>query len=949
MPNFPDSAFTDVHAYEDERMGVDPEASGALTELSVRLRRLRLERGLTYVALERRAGLGHTTVSQTLNGRRLPTEGTVVALAKALGADPGPLLVLRERAAEEIGQAAARADDIPFEERYRRYVVERHSELTIVGLDLRGAQAASWPLEPAYVSLELTSRRDDSLTVVERAEKALAGQQRALIRGLAGSGKTTLVQWLAVTSARRESIPFVIPLRRLDLKSAPPAPERFLEAIRSPLAAAQPPGWADRVLTDGRALLLVDGIDEVPAQRREETKEWLRDLIAAYPRSSFFVTTRPTAVPERWLESAGFVELTVRPMSRKDVLVFATRWHTAAGTAPGLEERFKDAVRAQRPLAQLATTPLMCALMCALHRDRRGRLPRSRMELYEAALAMLLGRRDDERGIEAPEGICLTQHEAVQLLQRLAYWLIRNDQAEMEETAALSVIEGALPAMPTVAEQGDAAQVLTHLVSRCGLLRRPTADTVDFVHRTFQDYLGARAAVEDHDLGLLVRNAHDSQWEDVVRMAVAHARPAERAALLRRLTTRGDQSTEHRTRLHLLATACLEQATELDPEVRAAVERRAAALLPPRTVHEAEELAAVGPVILDLLPGPEGLPEVEAAAVVHTAANVGGDAALTLLKRYRVCPSPDVRRVLAGRWGSFDVTEFAEEILSHLSADCPIAVGAHALELVPGLPQKTDITFIGDLCPGAIMAAVDPDRLAAIGLYTNKRLTDLSLLRSLPMLRGLSLSHCSEITDLSSLDGLPLTRLLVSDARPHDLGRVTELPELEQLVLNLPVRRSHTSSLPAMPKLRRLFAYQQNASRSLTGLDAFSGLEVLGIDANRYPATDREELTRLPRLAHLLIVDQDTSRLAASPVLPQVRELTLRRPSHPVDLTSVEKVFPGLRSLVISCDWTQRTVVDLTPLADIAHLDIHLRDAKKVLGLDLFPPGKVTLVPSPRY
>ncbi|MFF4158937.1 NACHT domain-containing protein [Streptomyces sp. NPDC001678] len=944
-------------------MGADAGASGALAELGTVLRRLRLERGLTYVALERRAGLGHTTVSQTLNGRKVPAEGTVLALAKALGADPGPLLALHARAAAEVAPEVLRisAEDAAFEERYRQYVVERHGELTIVGLDPQGPHAAGWPLDPAYVSLELASRSgDDALAVVERAEKALAGRRRTLIRGLAGSGKTTLVQWLAVTSARRDpsgalphlrgSVPFFLPLRRLDLKSALPAPERFLEAIRSPLATAQPSGWADRILTSGRGLLLIDGIDEVPSQRREETKDWLHDLIAAYPHSCFVVTTRPTAVPERWLGGAGFAELTVRPMARKDVLVFATRWHAAAGTDPGLEELFKDAVRAQRPLAQLATTPLMCALMCALHRDRRSRLPQSRMELYEAALAMLLGRRDHERGVEAPEGITLSRQEAVRLLQRLAYWLIRNKQAEMEEETALAVIEGALPAMPAVAEQGDARRVLTHLVSRCGLLRRPTADTLDFVHRTFQDYLGAKAAVEEHDLGLLVQNAHDGQWEDVVRMAVAHARPAERAALLNRLTTRGDRDAGHRTRLRLLAMACLEQADELVPEVRAAVEQRAATLLPPRTPDEALELAAVGSVILDLLPGrPEGLPDTEAAAVVRTAAAVGGDAALTLLKRYCASPSPRVHGVLAGRWGSFDTEEFAEEILGRLPADCPITVHSPtALKLMPALPQKSDICFVGDLSADDIMRAVDPDRLTTIRLSANHRLTDVTFLRSLPGLRRLWLSKCPEIADLSPLAGLPLTQLLIWDTRPHDLRRLSELPELDELDLDLPVHRSHTSSLPAMPKLRKLHAWQRNASRSLTGIDAFGGLERLSIQATSFPERDREELTRLPHLTHLRITGQNMSRLIESPPFPRVRELTLLDPSPaPIDLTAVGKVFPALRSLEID-GRLGPTDVDLTPLAGIDRLHVRVEETEAVLGLNLFPAGRVTLVPGPR-
>ena len=46
-----------------------------------------------------RTGLGRTTISQAMNGQAVPSEATLVALAKALGADLGPMLALREAAA----------------------------------------------------------------------------------------------------------------------------------------------------------------------------------------------------------------------------------------------------------------------------------------------------------------------------------------------------------------------------------------------------------------------------------------------------------------------------------------------------------------------------------------------------------------------------------------------------------------------------------------------------------------------------------------------------------------------------------------------------------------------------------------------------------------------------------------------------------------------------------
>lgn len=188
-------------------------------------------------------------------------------------------------------------------------------------------------------------------------------------------------------------------------------------------------------------MTLIDGVDEVPREQRQSTRAWLEGLLTAYKDMRVVVTTRPSAVPEGWLSRQGFTELTVQPMNTADTRVFMRRWHAAARqNAVSDEERthlhrletdLQSTVRSDRDLSQLSTTPLMCALICALHRSRRGHLPYGRMELYSAALSMFLVRRDHERDIRVPEGIQLTEQQSARLLQRLAYWLIRNQQTEM--------------------------------------------------------------------------------------------------------------------------------------------------------------------------------------------------------------------------------------------------------------------------------------------------------------------------------------------------------------------------------------------------------------------------------------------------------------------------------------------------------------------------------------
>ncbi|WP_432280694.1 NACHT domain-containing protein [Streptomyces luomodiensis] len=581
--------------------------------------------------------------------------------------------------------------DTPFEDRYAAYIMSKYGKLTIFGLDFPGVSSV-WPLDAAYLSLDAASRAASDVPLLLPADHVLEGRNRVLLRGVAGSGKTTLVQWLAVTATQEEPdesllylwglVPFVLPLRALTRDGASfPTPDQFLAAVGCPLANLQPTGWFDRVLTSGRGLILIDGMDEVPEIERESARRWLQDLLAVYPENRWLITSRPSAVRDEWLADEGFIELDMAPMSRDSVASFIKRWHKAAGIGDQYAPELIREVQAKQALGRLAANPLMCALICALHQDRRGYLPDGRKELYDAALSMLLSRRDRERGIYKPGMIRIGEAHHIQLIQKLAYWMIRNGRVEMGRGDAVDLLAQSLPAIPQVAEQGTPEEIYRHLLVRSGLLREPSVGSMDFIHRTFQDYLGAKAAVEGLDFDFLISNAHLDQWEDVIRMAVAHARPAERVRLLNGLLERGDSSVDGRHRLHLLAAACLEHATELDPSVRDAVQKRAAALIPPRSAEQARALADVGPVALELLPGPQNLhhenknenedAENDKASnedyfTVLAAARIATDAAIPVLARYRSHKDLRVRAELVRVWGRFDTVHFGEEVVAYL-------------------------------------------------------------------------------------------------------------------------------------------------------------------------------------------------------------------------------------------------------------------------------------------
>ncbi|NBE50108.1 NACHT domain-containing protein [Streptomyces sp. YC537] len=612
-----------------------------------------------------------------------------------------------EELARRIDVLLARAPspaDGPFEERYARYIESKHGKLSIFGLDLSGGPA-SWRLDVAYLNLDAAGDSPNSVPATISADHVLAGRNRVLLRGVAGSGKTTLVQWLAISTAKKSLdkdllylyglVPFVLPLRTLTRSGAPlPAPDAFLSSVACPIAGFQPHGWIDRVLRAGRGLILVDGIDEIPEDDRNDARRWLHELLSAYPDNRWLVTSRPSAVRERWLTDDEFAELDLAPMHRDNVTEFVKRWHEAAGISDQYATALLRTVRAKQDLSRLATNPLMCGLICALNQDRRGYLPEGRKEIYDAALSMLLFRRDRERGVHKTGAIRISEAQHIQLIQKLAYWMIRNGRSEMNRTDAVELLGQALPAMPQVSRQGSAEEIYQYLLVRSGLLREPSAESMDFIHRTFQDYLGAKAAVEGLDFDFLIANGHLDQWEDVIRMAVAHARPGERTRLLTGLVRRTDTTEQGLNRLHLLAAACLEHATELDPEVRAEVQHRAAALIPPRSAEQARALSSVGPVVLDLLPGPRVLPprpmpvesvdtEAERARkrkmesayravadeayfTVLSATPIATDGAVGVLAQYREHADLRVRTELAQAWSRYDTELYGQEVIAHL-------------------------------------------------------------------------------------------------------------------------------------------------------------------------------------------------------------------------------------------------------------------------------------------
>jgi predicted NACHT family NTPase len=302
-------------------------------------------------------------------------------------------------------------------------------------------------------------------------------------------------------------------------------------------------------------------------------------------------------------------------MTRENIYTFIDHWHAAAReTISPIEESIsideelrkhvislRCVIRDSRSVRNLATNPLLCALLCALHLERRTNLPKRRMELYRIALAMLLERRDVDRAIGIDDAVTLSRVEKELLLQDLAYWFLINNQSDADTSGVLARLAKQLKMLPSIDQNPKA--VLRHLLERSGILREPSAGRIDFIHLTFQEYLAAKAIVDEDSIGQLVDNAHRDQWNEVLILAAGHARADQWEKLATGLLKRGAKETHLRHKLHLLAVACQETATRITPRLRRTLEKGLKDLFPPKSVTEARALASAGKISLSFLSG----------------------------------------------------------------------------------------------------------------------------------------------------------------------------------------------------------------------------------------------------------------------------------------------------------------------------------------------------------
>jgi hypothetical protein len=486
-------------------------------------------------------------------------------------------------------------------QRYDREFVQLHGKIHFVGMSVYKEEAsASVDMDRIYIRLQVVPEGAvESDTKVTRTDPLtlLAPGARHVILGDPGSGKSTLLRFLALAGSqpqlmkqygakKDDRLPVLVTLRRYadDLKSRPSLSLRdhILELTRGDLSLSTVDAeFFDYHLCAGQAIILLDGLDELPSPHLKTTvRDRVAELLQSYPGNTTVVTSRIVGYDkEVRYDGLGFAHHHVARLSLKDITGFVTNWYEARlENAAERQRHATDLGRIingpeNRAIRELAENPLLLTIICLVHRIDAV-LPDERVVLYQKCTETLLNtwhawkfhseetrsrNKVEQRNRARMEAIAYRMHCLLGEEGRTQRAVV--PYADLRDFLAQYIAEIEKPSRD---DPCSLAEEFLHFVKdRAGLLIEAGDQLYSFVHLTFQEYLTAtyfRKSGETGGVGVIWEciedRCGDSRWHEVIRLLVgALERRESQDHMLRRIMP--EQEDDDYVQRALLVGGCL--------------------------------------------------------------------------------------------------------------------------------------------------------------------------------------------------------------------------------------------------------------------------------------------------------------------------------------------------------------------------------------------------------
>jgi HEAT repeat protein len=383
-----------------------------------------------------------------------------------------------------------------------------------VYVPLRARQRENEPLPRGPVAQE------ESLTVEQVLRQAQTSH--LLILGQPGAGKSTLLRQLAerayddphAIGLDRPHLPLLLPLRAL-AHAEGSLEERLNQALQNELRLTRPlpagflDAWPQQL--DTPWLFLLDGLDEVPADRYLSLKQWIGDLLAHPNIARVILTSRPSVYTEKEWESSRLSVYEIQPFTRDQTADLARRWF--GEDAP----TFLQALETVRS-SVLIETPLLVTIAAKVYLERKS-LPERRSQLYQEFVDIWLDEAR-ERGL-CDELDAALLDLAQPALAHLALAMTEHPDWTDEKSLKPVVAEYLNEQLNLKARAPAVAERFLRVMARRSGVFLKREERYEWVHPTFREYFAALALNQQLESGksfeeVLGARVMQEEWEETI-------------------------------------------------------------------------------------------------------------------------------------------------------------------------------------------------------------------------------------------------------------------------------------------------------------------------------------------------------------------------------------------------------------------------------------------------